>query len=84
MTICHLSQSGKPVVLGGSDAIALPDTYLQAGATAIVLDQSGGANVAIFDHVLGRPMGDQLSGVILADGVKSLPLDIEDLYFFMK
>ncbi|MBD2185574.1 radical SAM protein [Aerosakkonema funiforme] len=68
MTIQHLSRGGRPVVVGGSDAIAEPHIYLQAGATAIVLDKTGGANKAIYDYVLGRPMEEKLSGVLLADG----------------
>ncbi|NEO91670.1 MAG: radical SAM protein, partial [Moorea sp. SIO3G5] len=55
MTIEHLAKTGKPVVVGGSDAIGRPDVYLKAGATAIVKDKSGAANWSIFDHVLGQP-----------------------------
>ena len=70
MVIRHLASGGKPVVVGGSDAIADPQLYLEAGASAIVVDKSGGANLAIFDHVLGRAMREPLSGVILADGTR--------------
>jgi hypothetical protein len=70
MVIRHLVSGGKPVVVGGSDAIAEPHLYLQAGATAVVVDKSGGANWSIFDYVLGRPMREKLSGVILADGTQ--------------
>jgi hypothetical protein len=82
MVIRYLSSAGKPVVVGGSDAIASPHLYLQAGASAVVTDKSGGANWAIFDHVLGQPMREPLSGVILADGsqypLRKPPLSPED------
>jgi hypothetical protein len=66
--IQHLLKGGKPVVVGGSDAIAEPQVYLEAGATAIVTDKSGAANWPIFDYVLGRTPREPLSGVMLADG----------------
>ncbi|MGB7272093.1 MAG: hypothetical protein WBC69_02275, partial [Geitlerinemataceae cyanobacterium] len=69
-TIEHLASTGKPVVVGGSDAIGSPDIYLKAGATAIVKDKSGGGNWAIFDHVLGRPERQKLSGVLFPDGTE--------------
>ncbi len=68
MTIKHLASQGKPVVVGGSDAFAEPHFYLKAGATAVVLDQSGAVNAPIIDHVLGRTPRDMLSEVVLADG----------------
>ncbi len=68
MTIAHLASKGKPVVVGGSDAIAEPRHYLDAGATAIVIDKSGAANWPIFDYVLGKTPREKLTGVILADG----------------
>jgi hypothetical protein len=68
MVIRHLARGGKPVVVGGSDAFAEPRPYLEAGAAAVVTDKSGGANWAIFDYVLGKPMREKLTGVILADG----------------
>lgn len=68
MTVKHLASTGKPVVVGGSDAIAMPQIYLDAGATAIVQDKSGAANWAIYDLVLGRPQREELTGVLLADG----------------
>ena len=66
--IAHLARDGKPVVVGGSDAIACPQAYLDAGATAIVIDKSGAANWSIFDYVLGKTPRTELSGVHLADG----------------
>ncbi|BAZ91609.1 hypothetical protein [Cylindrospermopsis curvispora] len=39
---------GRPIVVGGSDALAEPQHYLKAGATAVVQDKSGGANWALF------------------------------------
>ncbi len=50
MVISHLASKGKPVVVGGSDAIAEPHHYLAAGAKAIVIDKSGAANWPIFDY----------------------------------
>ncbi len=68
MVVERLAQGGRPVVVGGSDALAAPHHYLQAGAAAVVEDKSGGANRAIMDHVLGRPLRQPLAGVVLADG----------------
>ncbi len=72
MTIQHLASQGRPVVIGGSDAFAEPHFYLKAGATAVVLDQSGAANGPILDYVLGNTPREELSEVMLADG-KPLP-----------
>jgi radical SAM superfamily enzyme YgiQ (UPF0313 family) len=68
MTIKHLASKGKPVVVGGSDAIAGPQFYFAAGATAVVLDKTGGANASIMDYVLEKKPREELSGVILANG----------------
>ena len=68
MMIKHLARSGKPVVVGGSDALAEPQHYFEAGAAAVVQDKSGAANWAIFDHVLGQPQREELSGVLFPDG----------------
>ncbi len=68
LAIQHLSSQGKPVVIGGSDAFANPQFYLNAGASAVVLDQSGATNAAILDHVLGKTPRENLSEVALKDG----------------
>jgi hypothetical protein len=68
ITIKHLASQGKPVVVGGSDAIADFRSYLAAGATAVVLDKSGAANGPIMDYVLGKTPRETLAGVILANG----------------
>lgn len=68
LLIRHLRSRGRPVIVGGSDAIAEPQTYLAAGASAIVLDKSGAANWAVIDHLTGRTPRGSLSGVMLADG----------------
>jgi hypothetical protein len=73
MTIKHLAGKGKPVVVGGSDAVAEPRPYLTAGASAVVLDKSGAANALIMEHVLGRTLKEELSGVILAEGTQPSP-----------
>lgn len=39
LVIRHLAGGGKPVVVGGSDAIAEPQYYVEAGATAVVTDK---------------------------------------------
>lgn len=68
MAIKHLASKGRPVVVGGSDAIAVYPTYLAAGATAVVMDKSGAANGAIMDYALGFPPRTPLSGVVLREG----------------
>jgi hypothetical protein len=68
LTIKHLASQGKPVVVGGSDAIAATHSYLAAGAMAVVLDKSGAANGLIMDYVLGKTPRKELAGVILANG----------------
>ncbi len=70
MLIKHLAPGGKPIVVGGSDAIATPETYIRAGAAAVVLDKSGAVNCSVFDHVLGNPPRQELGKVMLADGTR--------------
>ncbi len=54
--VCHvvafLASRGKKVVVGGSDAIAQPQVYVDAGATVVVLDKSGGSNAAAVEWAL--------------------------------
>jgi hypothetical protein len=71
MAIAHFASDGKPVVVGGSevvvggsDAIAELLYYLDAGATAIVIDKSGPANWPIFDYVLAKTPREKLTEVI--------------------
>ncbi|RKZ42506.1 MAG: radical SAM protein, partial [Candidatus Parabeggiatoa sp. nov. 3] len=71
--IKHLASKGRPVVVGGSDAIAESQFYFAAGATAVVLDKSGAANAPIMDYVLGKTPREALSGVILANGNQPPP-----------
>nr|VFK35327.1 MAG: hypothetical protein BECKMB1821I_GA0114274_11119 [Candidatus Kentron sp. MB]VFK77137.1 MAG: hypothetical protein BECKMB1821H_GA0114242_110211 [Candidatus Kentron sp. MB] len=73
LTIAHLADKGKPVIVGGSDAIAEPEPYLSAGAAAIVLDKSGAANAPLMDYMLGRTPREDLSGVILANASRQPP-----------
>jgi hypothetical protein len=68
MLIEHLAKGNRPIVVGGSDALAEPHHYLKAGAIAVVQDKSGAANWALFDYVLGKTPREELSGVIFADG----------------
>lgn len=82
LIVKHLASTGKPVAVGGADAIGAPHIYIQAGATAVIEDKSGAANWAIYDYLAGREPREKLSGVLLADGTqypKSLkPLHPED------
>ncbi|MFM8442478.1 MAG: hypothetical protein ACKN9W_03935, partial [Methylococcus sp.] len=71
MAISHLARQGRPVVVGGSDAIAEPESYLQAGAAVIVTDKSGGANRPAIEYALGNYPREELAGVILADGSRA-------------
>lgn len=71
LLIAHLRAGGRPVIVGGSDAIAEPQTYLAAGASAVVTDKSGGSNWAIIDHLTGRAPRGSLAGAILAEGQPS-------------
>nr|VFK10785.1 MAG: hypothetical protein BECKLPF1236B_GA0070989_10164 [Candidatus Kentron sp. LPFa] len=73
LTIKHLASEGRPVIVGGSDAIADPQPYLAAGAAAIVLDKSGAANAPLLDFILGRTPREELSGVILANASQQPP-----------
>ncbi len=43
-----------PIVVGGSDAFARPDVYIEAGATVVVLDKSGGSNHAAIEYALSQ------------------------------
>ncbi|MBV7332014.1 radical SAM protein [Chloroflexi bacterium TSY] len=68
MVIKHLTKGGRPIVVGGSDCVAEPQTYFKAGAAAVVTDKSGGSNCKILDYIIGRGSSDDLSGVIFANG----------------
>jgi hypothetical protein len=63
----HLRSTGRPVIVGGSDAIAEPQRYLAMGADAVVLDKSGAANWAVIDSLTNRPLRGGLSGVLFRD-----------------
>lgn len=52
--ISHLASEGAKVVVGGSDAFAEPVPYLDAGATLVVMDKTGGSNIAAVNMALGR------------------------------
>lgn len=70
MLIRQISAGGGKVIVGGSDAFADPEPYLEAGAAAVVQDKSGAANNAICDYVTGNELREPLTGVTLADGQK--------------
>jgi hypothetical protein len=82
MAIRHLTSKGRPVIVGGSDAIAEPGDYLRAGAALIVTDKSGGANRSAIEYVLGRCPRSELAGVLLPDGTVGAkwmkPMDPQD------
>ncbi|MFN8495329.1 MAG: radical SAM protein [Caldilineaceae bacterium] len=68
LAIKHLASQGRPVIVGGSDAIAEPYHYFQAGAAAIVTDKSGAANRAVVEYCLGNSSQEELFGVLLPNG----------------
>jgi hypothetical protein len=68
IAIRQFASQGRPVIVGGSDALADPASYLAAGAAAVVLDKSGAANAAIINQVLGITPTGVLSEVMLQDG----------------
>jgi hypothetical protein len=57
-------------VVGGSDVIAAPNSYIAAGASAAVLDKSGAANGPVMDYVLGKTPRRELAGVMLKEGIQ--------------
>lgn len=63
-----LKAGGGKVIVGGSDAFADPQPYLDAGCDAVVQDKSGAANIAICDYICGDNPREDLTGVLLADG----------------
>ena len=69
-TIKYLAKGGRPIVVGGSDTLFSPEYYLNAGASAVVLDKSGSSNWHIMNYVLKKGMRNELSNVILSDGTK--------------
>ncbi|NEO98931.1 MAG: hypothetical protein F6K58_09690 [Symploca sp. SIO2E9] len=82
MLLKHLASTGKPVVVGGSDAFAEPQAYLRNGATVVVKDKSGAANWSLFNYLLGKGPKEALTGVVFADGTQypkqKTPLDPEE------
>ena len=66
--IRRLSSTGRPVVVGGSDALAEPQHYLTAGASAIVLDKSGAGNAALVGSLLGQQPRESVTGARFATG----------------
>src|SRR5947208_14161312 len=73
MMIRALTEQGGRVVVGGSDALAEPAPYLEAGAELIVRDKSGAANLAALAHVLGNDHPEPLAGVMLRSGEQLPP-----------
>lgn len=64
----RIKTGGGRVIVGGSDAFADPQPYLDAGADAVMQDKSGAANLPSCDFVCGDEPRGPLTGVILADG----------------
>ena len=42
--IRYLKSHGARIIVGGSDAVAVPSVYVEAGATAVIVDKSGAIN----------------------------------------
>lgn len=72
LAVKHFASRGKPVIVGGSDAITSPNLYFEAGAHAVVTDKSGTATVPAIDHVLGRRRTIAPAGFIV-NGSNLLP-----------
>ncbi|MEM9487648.1 MAG: radical SAM protein [Myxococcota bacterium] len=66
LVVRHLASRGRPVVVGGSDALSRPDIYFEAGAKAVVTDKSGAATVPVFEHVLGIKRTVAPAGFVVA------------------
>jgi len=66
----HFASKGKPVIVGGSDAIGDPEIYFKAGAAAIVTDKSGFATIPALEHVLGKVRSSNLMGFLLPNKEK--------------
>lgn len=75
LVIRHLASAGGRVVVGGSDAFAEPEPYLEAGACAVVLSKDGSANRALMEHVTGVSLSAPLQAVALPSG-RILPQSI--------
>ncbi|MBA4320930.1 MAG: radical SAM protein [Flavobacterium sp.] len=65
LIIKYLSDSGVPVVVGGSDAAITPHYYLSAGAKAVIRDKSGAANLSVLAYLTDQKLPERLTGVIL-------------------
>ncbi len=72
MAVRHLARGGRPVVVGGSDALAVPGIYFKAGAAAVVADKSGTATVPAIEHVAGLHR-EAPAGYVLADSGELTP-----------
>ena len=59
--IRFLHAHGAKTIVGGSDAMAVPQPYLAAGADLIVSDKSGAVNKAAIDFVIGTSPTDAAS-----------------------
>jgi hypothetical protein len=67
--IRHLKSRGARVIVGGSDALAVPSVYLEAGAAAVIVDKSGAINGAAIKYTMGLPPGEAGQQMtIAADG----------------
>lgn len=70
--IRHLTSQGARVIVGGSDALAVPAPYLEAGATSIVADKSGAINRAAIEYVMGRPESAAWQQLKVSEGGRML------------
>ncbi len=72
--IRYLKSHGARVIVGGSDAVAEPNIYLDAGATAVIVDKSGAINGAAINYTMGLPPGEAGQQMtIAADGPHARP-----------
>ncbi|MGN7611418.1 radical SAM protein [Magnetococcales bacterium HHB-1] len=81
VVIRHLAQGNKPIIVGGSDPIGYPKAYLEAGATAVVLDKSGGANQAVLYAAMGQIPPESVKGAVFSADrpvQRARPMDISD------
>lgn len=66
----YLADGGGRVIVGGSDALAEPHHYLEAGASVVATDKSGAGNLGIVDWLAGCGDGSAVKGAVFADGTR--------------
>lgn len=61
MVIRHIAQQGGRIVVGGSDTIAQPQKYIDAGASVVVLDKTGESNPAAIEYALSGRIDENVA-----------------------